>query len=179
MKICRICRSEKPLSEFHPAKAGKGGFHPWCKPCLRAYQRTRYVKRTGDAADRHAKRMEELREKIQTTVRERDYVPRRFALSQGPKAWGNRFRKWSECQQGYRAARNAWKQIHKRGRNIPPWMHVADTFPIYAMRARLGDNFVVDHIVPLRGETVCGLHVPWNLQLLTVAENREKGSKFP
>lgn len=67
----------------------------------------------------------------------------------------------------------------------PKWLteeHYAQIVDIYKEREILteitGILYHVDHIVPLQGETVCGLHVPWNLQVIPATENLSKSNKL-
>jgi hypothetical protein len=38
---------------------------------------------------------------------------------------------------------------------------------------------VVDHYWPINGKGSCGLHVPWNLRVITGSDNDSKGNKEP
>jgi hypothetical protein len=64
----------------------------------------------------------------------------------------------------------------------PPWVDFDKIKEIYEEADRLsketGEIYVVDHIVPLNHPLVCGLHVPWNLQILTFSENSKKSNKL-
>lgn len=57
----------------------------------------------------------------------------------------------------------------------PPWADKATLAMIYAC---CPPGYEVDHIVPLHGRYVSGLHIPLNLQYLTKSENRRKQAKF-
>ena len=43
---------------------------------------------------------------------------------------------------------------------------------------KTGTQHNVDHIIPLKGDNVCGLHIVENLQVLTAEDNKVKGTKL-
>lgn len=57
----------------------------------------------------------------------------------------------------------------------PPWVNFQEIESIYLW---CPEGYHVDHIVPLQGELVSGLHVPWNLQYLPATTNLSKGNKW-
>ena len=88
----------------------------------------------------------------------------------------------------YRKDNPGWMSFHcaKRRSNklqaTPIWSDLDNIKLIYQkakeFSQRLGIQLVVDHVIPLNGKTVYGLHVPDNLQLLTKELNSEKNNKF-
>lgn len=97
------------------------------------------------------------------------------------KAWSSNYAK---ANPESRCALEGKRRSSKLQRT-PEWLTSSDLVNIkgfYAMSIRiskcLGIVHHVDHIVPLRGKTVSGLHVPWNLQVLPAKLNISKGNKL-
>lgn len=84
---------------------------------------------------------------------------------------------WQKENPGKVNAKNA-KRRAALVKATPPWLtpeHYLEMRTIYVEAAAKGME--VDHEVPIRGKNVCGLHVPWNLQLLSSSENCSKGNR--
>jgi 5-methylcytosine-specific restriction endonuclease McrA len=78
--------------------------------------------------------------------------------------------------------RSRRRQACKQQRT-PKWLTKEDFIQIYQrcdeVTKMTGIQHQVDHIVPLRGKTVSGLHVPWNLEVIPAIDNQKKGNRLP
>lgn len=100
----------------------------------------------------------------------------RAQYAKNPVPYKARARAWGRAHPEYlkfMVARRRATILHA----MPPWLTPEQLEEMRAIYARAPAGHDVDHIIPLRGKTVCGLHVPWNLQYLPTAANRAKGNR--
>jgi hypothetical protein len=90
-------------------------------------------------------------------------------------------KKWLEKNPHFKAETSAMRRVIER-KAVPKWADLKAISEIYqkcaAVSKETGVAHHVDHIIPLRGKNVCGLHVAENLQILSAIENCRKSNKF-
>lgn len=93
-------------------------------------------------------------------------------------------RRWSSDNAGRKTAINVARQLAKK-HATPMWLtreqrnEIANFYVESRKRtSATGIRHHVDHIVPISGKTVCGLHVPWNLRVTTASENSSKKNRL-
>lgn len=161
MKVCRSCKLEKPLLEFHNHPTNKDGKQGLCKACHHAANMNWLHKNHAELRPAmkayHAKHYVEHKEHYQSSMTEH--------YAQNYPAYYEKMRR-----------RQAAKICA-----TPNWVDKDELLKIYTEAAKLraaGEDVHVDHIIPLRGKKVCGLHVPWNLQIITAVLNKQKSNYF-
>lgn len=68
-----------------------------------------------------------------------------------------------------------WIKLHWA---TPPWLNDIQLAEMKRIYLGAPEGYHVDHIVPLKSPLVCGLHVPWNLQVIPEGENLLKSNKY-
>jgi len=162
MKGCTRCKSKLPEHEFHKNKNRKDGLAAWCKGCTKFNTRRYYSNLCPK------KRLEYKRG---WNCKNREHL--------------NRYNEeWRKKNPDKHTHRQALRRANKN-RATPNWLTEAQKKQIQsiytsakAMESKFGLKYHVDHIVPLNGKNVCGLHVPWNLQLLEASLNIRKGNSY-
>lgn len=179
MKTCTKCGLEQPYSSFSKLTKAADGLQYHCKTCKLAYQRSNLKRSEATKKYYAANRCLCIARSVASQQKKREY-------------YNAKMRKWSEENKEHLLTRrrkyyieNAAKDIERvrrrqsRIRNVN-YLSPADRAEIAGlyMFCKIFTGYEVDHIVPLNGETVSGLHVPCNLQVLPMRENRSKGNKF-
>jgi hypothetical protein len=180
MKTCTKCKQQKPLDLFSKNSKTKDGLQHHCKQCKLEYQRKNSNRNSVAAKYREAnKELCNLRS-IASQAKKRDYYNAKM------REWSahNRERLLARRRKWY--AENSASEIAKVRKRVGRIQH--DLFLLSKAKqaeiqglydfCRIFPEFEVDHVVPLTHDFVCGMHVPWNLQVLPVSVNRSKGNKF-
>lgn len=161
MKQCTKCLTTKTITCFSLCTAKTDGRTPHCRQCVADYNKNYYKDNT---------------DKVKTAARE--YEKHNLEKVKQSRA------AWRKENMGIHNSRSALGRA-RRNQRTPKWLTSLDLDHIQmfyeaakALTKETGIKFVVDHIVPLNGKEVCGLHVPWNLQILTQFDNGSKGNKI-
>ena len=176
MKQCSVCQETKPFLSFHKQKSGPGGYRSACKDC-----------RKGDHIDRYEANKDEWN---QRSVAWRAANPDKVKLIYAKFREANREqrnaykRDWVQSNRGHVNAYCLKRHAEKLNRT-PAWLSEFDKlkikclYQLAAMRTReSGYIWHVDHIIPLQGKFVSGLHVPSNLRVIPAVENNRKYNRY-
>lgn len=155
-------------------KAGLKRYHG--RPC-RVCSGTSRVVSNGNCVSCLSKREKENRKKQSDEQRQRRTAIRtRWKMRNCGRDTEATRKRRATSPEKYRVYQRAYSNIRRANklRAIPRW---ADLDAIKVIYEKCPPGHHVDHIIPLKGRVVCGLHVAENLQYLTASENCRKSNK--
>lgn len=176
MRTCTCCNEAKPLTDFY-FHAKRERYEARCKSCFKARVKT-YADANREAV-REGNRVAGA--KFREANREYERA-RTLAAYHADKERGSaRSRAWRQTKPHLNAAKEAKRRASKVTAT-PSWADLTAIKAIYEEASRLSDEtgvkMHVDHIVPLAGETVCGLHCEANLRIVPADENLSKSNRL-
>lgn len=194
------------LNAFHKLTASKDGVRNTCKKCVKRNNHVFYINNSYSVIERVKiwQRSNPERVKIHRKI---DYEKNKPRKQISNTKWGIANpdkvklikQNWEKNNPGkVKAKTHRWNVNNRATKNFycagrraaklqrtPRWLtkdQLTEIRSFYKLAKELQwlseTPLHVDHIVPLQGDNVSGLHVPWNLQVLPASINCSKGNRF-
>jgi len=177
---CSKCARLKHFCDFTPQKSRRNGLNAICHSCAAEKSRIQREKNPETRLKWRSQRLEIERSQSRARHAKSPSIGRAATAEwrrKNPDAVSRYKKLWSARPE----TKALWRQWSAKRRAItslatPSWADQELIELIYAEAMHRGME--VDHVIPLNGKTVCGLHVFTNMQLLTRSQNASKGNKF-
>lgn len=173
-KPCTKCGEVKELSDYRKRADSKDGHSHICKKCL-SIDGYRYRKDP------------EVKKRLKKLGKEYYKKNKKVLLKKMQDYYINNKESCNKNSYKYAKRNKHKKNMLKmsRLRATPKWLtkdQKKEILSFYAesqlKKETTGIDYNVDHIVPLNGKNVCGLHVPWNLRVIEASKNKRKSNKL-
>jgi len=191
-KVCSKCGTEKEFSGFHKQAKGLFGLDQKCKVCDKIRTHNYYTKNRNICLEKRKEYKKANKEKLLLSRRKhrkenseiinkknREYL--RSKPGQGAEYVRQYRERNRETFLPLQAAVSAKRRSIKKSAT-PSWANLEVIKQIYIdcklISEMTGVPHQVDHIIPLKGKTVTGLHVETNLRIIPTSENLSKNNKF-
>lgn len=194
--FCNICNKYNPKSKI--ITTGKLAFTQ-CKPCGKHIAKLNKDKWFSENKDRvseqarkryianksHYIKVNNIRKNQWRAENPEIYrsKTREYYLKNKDKI-NSRGRDWNKNKRDLKNSLTAKRRASKK-KATPKWLtaeHFSQILSFYTqaklLQKETGVKYEVDHICPLQSDLVCGLHVPWNLQVIPKIENNQKSNKL-
>jgi len=170
----------------HPELKGHRRVSGACVECAREHTRKNRAADPEKTLAHRAKNNAKVTEKRKTDpeMRAKKLAYDKWYRTERKDAIAQMKRAWAAKNPGATSAAARLRKCAQKQRT-PQWLTKDDlwlmreAYALASLRTKmLGIQYEVDHFVPLQGETVSGLHVPNNLQVIPRALNRAKWNHF-
>jgi hypothetical protein len=184
MPTCSKCKVEKETGDFH--RRGDGLF-PWCKVCKSAYVKEKRVSRSVEQVEKEKSRMKRGYEKNIASRAEYNKAYRKLNAEKISSRMAEYYKTNSHLWTEYRKknlaedSERSMRRWVKKVSATPTWANEEKIMEIYDLASEFraaGFDVHVDHILPLQGKIVSGLHVEQNLRVCLASVNRSKGNRY-